>query len=254
MNPTGADGLRIVQDGLPPTQGPRKRVVIVGAGMAGLAAASELLRAGTIPSCSRRSSGSAAACTRCASRSRTGCTPRPGPCASRARTSSRWPTSRSSACHQRVHDEQPRRVVPPVRAQASLPRSGREAAPLGAHSVPENERGATWQRDVERALRPFIEQARRGRRRRLARDRRASTTTTPRASSWSEQQLVGSGDRDVRPAAEPGSADERVVPRTPARGGRELLHQHGADRRRHGSPAARLPAGARGPDSFRRAR
>ncbi len=49
MNPTGADGLRIVHEGLPPTTGPRQRVVIVGAGIAGLVAAYELLRAGHDP-------------------------------------------------------------------------------------------------------------------------------------------------------------------------------------------------------------
>ncbi len=41
--------LRIIAHGLPPTRGPRKRVVIVGAGMAGLTAAAELLRAGHDP-------------------------------------------------------------------------------------------------------------------------------------------------------------------------------------------------------------
>jgi monoamine oxidase len=49
MDPTGADSLRIVHEGLPPTTGPRQRVVIVGAGIAGLVAAHELLRAGHEP-------------------------------------------------------------------------------------------------------------------------------------------------------------------------------------------------------------
>jgi len=43
------DYLRIIADGLPATTGRRKRVVVVGAGMAGLTAASELLRAGHDP-------------------------------------------------------------------------------------------------------------------------------------------------------------------------------------------------------------
>jgi len=43
------DYLRIVDQGLPLVPGPRKRVIVVGAGMAGLAAASELLRAGHDP-------------------------------------------------------------------------------------------------------------------------------------------------------------------------------------------------------------
>ncbi|MCC6193921.1 MAG: FAD-dependent oxidoreductase [Burkholderiales bacterium] len=43
------DYLRIIEHGLPAVPGPRKRVVIVGAGMAGLAAASALLRAGHDP-------------------------------------------------------------------------------------------------------------------------------------------------------------------------------------------------------------
>ncbi len=46
---TEKDYLRIVDQGLPLVPGPRKRVVVVGAGMAGLAAASELLRAGHEP-------------------------------------------------------------------------------------------------------------------------------------------------------------------------------------------------------------
>lgn len=44
-----SDDLRIVERGLPPVTGPRKRVIVVGAGMAGLTAASELLRAGHDP-------------------------------------------------------------------------------------------------------------------------------------------------------------------------------------------------------------
>lgn len=43
------DYLRIIANGLPPTSGKRKRVAIVGAGMAGLTAAAELLRAGHDP-------------------------------------------------------------------------------------------------------------------------------------------------------------------------------------------------------------
>ena len=41
--------LRLIDEGLPATRGPRKRVVVVGAGMAGLVAAHELLRAGHDP-------------------------------------------------------------------------------------------------------------------------------------------------------------------------------------------------------------
>lgn len=44
-----SDYLRIVDQGLPLVPGPRKRVVVVGAGMAGLTAASELLRSGHDP-------------------------------------------------------------------------------------------------------------------------------------------------------------------------------------------------------------
>jgi len=43
------DYLRIIDQGLPLVPGPRKRVIVVGAGMAGLTAASELLRAGHEP-------------------------------------------------------------------------------------------------------------------------------------------------------------------------------------------------------------
>jgi monoamine oxidase len=49
MNPTGTDWLHVVQQGLPATSGPRRRVVVVGAGIAGLVAAYELLRAGHDP-------------------------------------------------------------------------------------------------------------------------------------------------------------------------------------------------------------
>ena len=41
-----SDYLRIIDQGLPLVTGPRKRVIVIGAGMAGLTAASELLRAG----------------------------------------------------------------------------------------------------------------------------------------------------------------------------------------------------------------
>ena len=44
-----SDYLQIIANGLPPVSGKRKRVVIVGAGMAGLTAADELLRAGHDP-------------------------------------------------------------------------------------------------------------------------------------------------------------------------------------------------------------
>ena len=49
MNPTGSNGLDIVRHGLPPLRGPRQRVIVVGAGMAGLVAAHELARAGHDP-------------------------------------------------------------------------------------------------------------------------------------------------------------------------------------------------------------
>ena len=49
MNPIGTRWLRVVEEGLPATPGPRQRVVIVGAGIAGLVAAHELLRAGHDP-------------------------------------------------------------------------------------------------------------------------------------------------------------------------------------------------------------
>lgn len=41
--------LHVIAHGLPPVQGPRKRVIVIGAGMAGLVAAYELLRAGHDP-------------------------------------------------------------------------------------------------------------------------------------------------------------------------------------------------------------
>jgi len=44
-----AAALDIAHRGLPPSSGPRKRVVIAGAGIAGLAAAEALLRAGHDP-------------------------------------------------------------------------------------------------------------------------------------------------------------------------------------------------------------
>lgn len=46
---TEKDYLRLIDQGLPLVPGPRKRVIVVGAGMAGLTAASELLRAGHDP-------------------------------------------------------------------------------------------------------------------------------------------------------------------------------------------------------------
>ena len=49
MNPHAADWLPVIRDGLPPTSGPRQRVIVIGAGIAGLVAAYELLRAGHDP-------------------------------------------------------------------------------------------------------------------------------------------------------------------------------------------------------------
>lgn len=47
--PVGAQLLRVVGDGLPERPGPRRRVIVLGAGMAGLVAAYELARAGHEP-------------------------------------------------------------------------------------------------------------------------------------------------------------------------------------------------------------
>ena len=49
LKPTGTDWLHVVRNGLPATGRPRQRVVVVGAGIAGLVAAHELLRAGHDP-------------------------------------------------------------------------------------------------------------------------------------------------------------------------------------------------------------
>jgi len=49
MSLNAAEGLRIIESGLPQTRGPRCRVIVVGAGIAGLVAAHELLRAGHDP-------------------------------------------------------------------------------------------------------------------------------------------------------------------------------------------------------------
>ena len=49
MSLNGSGALRIIEHGLAPVGGPRKRVIVVGAGMAGLAAAHELARAGHEP-------------------------------------------------------------------------------------------------------------------------------------------------------------------------------------------------------------
>ena len=49
MDPGATDWLRIVRDGLPRVPGPRRRVVVVGAGIAGLVAAHDLARAGHDP-------------------------------------------------------------------------------------------------------------------------------------------------------------------------------------------------------------
>ena len=46
MNPHAADWLPVIRDGLAPTTAPRQRVIVIGAGIAGLVAAYELLRAG----------------------------------------------------------------------------------------------------------------------------------------------------------------------------------------------------------------
>lgn len=49
MSLNGSEALRIVEHGLAPTSGPRMRVIVVGAGIAGLVAAHELARAGHEP-------------------------------------------------------------------------------------------------------------------------------------------------------------------------------------------------------------
>jgi monoamine oxidase len=46
---TGLDYLALIRSGLPPSSGPRKNVIVIGAGMAGLTAAYELQRAGHEP-------------------------------------------------------------------------------------------------------------------------------------------------------------------------------------------------------------
>ena len=49
MSLNGSEALRIIEHGLAPTSGPRMRVIVVGAGIAGLVAAHELARAGHDP-------------------------------------------------------------------------------------------------------------------------------------------------------------------------------------------------------------
>ena len=49
MSLDGSEALRVVEHGLVPTSGPRMRVIVVGAGIAGLVAAHELARAGHEP-------------------------------------------------------------------------------------------------------------------------------------------------------------------------------------------------------------
>ena len=89
MDLSVAEYLDVIRAGLAKQvklEGRPKKVVIVGAGMAGLVAAYELKRAGHSRSSSRRSSAWVDGCTRCAIPSPTGYMPRSAGCASRAPT------------------------------------------------------------------------------------------------------------------------------------------------------------------------
>ena len=107
---------------------------------------------------------------------------------------------------------------------------------IGAH-LDERERGVTCAAMWERALDPFVKELC-GRRRRVDRDRRKYDGYSIRefleAAGWSEGR-----DRAVRPADEPGIAHEHVVPGAPARGDGSYYTNMVANRRRHGSAAAR---------------
>ena len=150
--PSERDCLHIVANGLPHVAGKRKRVVIVGAGMAGLVAASELLRAGHDPIVLEAQQRVGGRVSRCASRSRTGCRPRPARCASRARTSSRMAlVEQFGLATAAVHDGQPEGVLLLSRRKRRVTRSW-TANPhaLGVRGCAEHERGATaaqlWER------------------------------------------------------------------------------------------------------------
>ena len=164
-------------------------------------------------------------------------------CASRARTSSRSRTWRSSGCEARLHDEQSRRLVPPVRPQAPLARDRCGSAPR--RRAPRRARARRHVRarcgaGARRRCRGACEAAK-------ARGRRSSRKYDGYSTRefLEEQQLVGAAIELFGLVHEPGIADELVLPRAPARGGRATSTSTGAHRRRHGSAAARRSCPAR---------
>ena len=246
--------LRLIGDGLPATRGPRRRVVVVGAGMAGLVAAYELLRAGHDPVVLE-------AQQRVGGRVLTLREPfAPGLYAEvgamripRAHALTLAYVDKFGLPIRRFTMDNPDGVVPPVRTQAPLARDRRRSPALVAAEMPEQERG------------------------------RPATSAGSARSGRSPTAIAAQGDdalgRDRRPLRRP--LDARVpggaaagpkpaielfgllqnqealmnssLPRAAARGGGPLLRRPGADRRRHGPAAARVPAGAREPHPLRRA-
>ena len=209
------------------------RVAVVGAGMAGLVAASELLRAGHDPILLE-------AQQRVGGRVLTLREPfAPGLWAEagamripRSHALTQALIERYGLATQAVHDGQRRGVLLLRRAARPSPRGRRRPARARASRSRRHERvppGAALERRA-RAVRGARSQ--RARRRRVGRDRRrvrpVLRARVPRAA-----RLVGRRDRDVRPPVQPGGADELVVPRAAARGARGLLHRPRLPRRRH---------------------
>ena len=228
------------------------RVVVVGAGMAGLVAASELLAAGHDPivargAATRRRAGAHAARAvraRAVGRGRRDAHPALAPAHDGARSTATGCATepftmdnpeaycffggRRVRHHElagrsrgaRLRDRAARAVRRP--RSCGAPSSSRSRARLATS------RATAWDGDRGR-VRPVLR------------------ARVPRAA-----QVVGGRDRDVRPPVQPGGADELVVPRAAARGARRLLHRPRLPRRRHRHAPARVPARARAAHPLRR--
>ncbi len=226
------------------------RVAVIGAGMAGLVAASELLRAGHDPIVLEGQQ-------RVGGRVLTLREPfAPGLWAEAG--AMRIPRShhlthalidRFGLADPSVHHGQPRGVLLLRRPTTASPRAGRRPRVLGFETTPAERMppAQLW----AAALEPFV--------RRLAdvgddawvghhrRVRPVLRARVPRPV-----RLVGGCDRDVRPPVQPGGTHELVVPGAAARGARRLLHRPRLHRRRHRPAPGRVPARARAAPALRR--
>ena len=238
-------------DGLGPRTDRPARVAVIGAGMAGLVAASELRRAGHEPIVlegQQRVGGRIltlrepfapglwARGRRHAHPALARAHPRAHrPLRPRHPTRSRWTTPRRTATsagrrlrHRELADdprvlgfETTRHECVRARRSCGPPRSSRSSA---ASPTTVTTRGS----------------------------RSPRSTTSTACASTSTVRLVGGRDRDVRAPVQPGSAHELVVPRAAARGARRLLQRPRVHRRRHRPAPARVPAGARAAPPLRR--